>query len=213
MISCFEEAQEFNPLFFANLKEVETIREYLKIVKEDKTCKELIDAGIEKEISTILNFEIAKPHIKLENDQILEIRKEKETETFRISLAELIKEIETGNLEKACAIKKGLIESELPDSISTIILDSIRELTNSNTEKMKVSYGCTLVIPMLLFQGLERERISSIIEEETNAYLKQHPHFYVQEHRDEYKSFGIRSLQLLFESESGTDCHFFFYNS
>lgn len=212
VISCFEEAQDLNPLFFANLKEVETIREYLKIVKEDKTCKELIDAGIEKEISTILNFELAKPHIKLENNQILEIRKEKETETLRISLTELIQEIETGNLEKACAIKKGIIESELPNSVSTIILDSTRELTKPTTEKMKVSYGCTLVIPLMLFQGLERDKISLIINKETNEYLRRHPHFYVQEHLDEYTSFGIRSLQLLFEEDIGTDYHFFFYS-
>ena len=213
VISCFEEAQELHPLFFANFKEVESIREYLKTVNEDKTCKELIEAGIEKEVSTILNFELVEPPIKLENDQILEMRKAKETETLRISLAELIKEIEKGNLEKACAIKKELIESELPDSVSTIILDSTRELTKSTTEKVKISYGCTLVIPLLLFHGLERGKISSIINNETNEYLRSHPHFYVQEHRDEYKSFGIRSLQLLFESDSGTDYHFFFYNS
>lgn len=213
VISCFEEAQDLNPLFFANLKEVETIREYLKIVKEDKTCKELIDAGIEKEISTILNFELVIPPIELENDQILKIRKAKEIETLRTSLADLTKNIETGEFEKACAIKKELIESELPDSVSTIILDSVRELTKSTIETMKVSYGCTLVIPLMLFQGLEREKISLILNKETNEYLRSHPHFYVQEHRDEYKSFGIRSLQLLFESDSGTDFHFFFYNS
>jgi hypothetical protein len=212
VINCFEEAQELNALFFANFKEVETIREYLKTVKEDKTCKELIDTGIEKEISTILNFELAKSHIKIENDQILEIRKAKDTETLRISLAELIKEIETGNLEKACTIKKELIESELPESVSNIILDSTRELTKSTTKKMKVSYGCTLVIPLMLFLGLERDKISLIINKETNEYLRQHPHFYVQEHRDEYTSFGIRSLQLLFEEDIGTDYHFFFYS-
>ena len=212
VISCFEEAQELHPLFFANFKEVESIREYLKTVNEDKTCKELIEAGIEKEVSTILNFELVKPPIKIENDQILEIRKAKETETLRISLAELIKEIEIGNLEKAYGIKKELIESKLPDSVSTIILDSTRELTKS-TEKMKVSYGCTLVIPLMLFQGLERDKISLIINKETNEYLRQNPHFYVQEHRDEYTSFGIRSLQLLFEEDIGTDYHFFFYNS
>ncbi|MHA2062101.1 MAG: hypothetical protein ACW963_07425 [Candidatus Sifarchaeia archaeon] len=212
VISCFEEAQDLNPLFFANFKEVETIHEYLKIVKEDKTCKELIDDGIEKEISTIVNFELAKPHFELENDQILRIRKAKETETLRISLTELIKEIETGNLEKACAIKKELIESELPDSVSTIISDSSKEFSKSTNEKMKVSYGCTLIIPLMLFMDLERDEISFIINKETNEYLRQHPHFYVQEHRDEYASFGIRSLQLLFEEDIGTDYHFFFYS-
>jgi len=212
VISCFEEAQNLHPLFFTKLKEVESIREYLNAATEDNACKELIETGIEKEISTILNFELVKPPIELENDQILKIRKAKETETLRKSLADLTKEIETGDLEKACTIKKELIESELPGRVSAMLLDSIREMNKTTTEKMKVTYGCTLVIPLLLFQGLEREEISSIINKETNEYLRSHPHFYVQEHRDEYSSFGIRSLQLLFEEDIGTDYHFFFYS-
>ena len=207
VISCFDEAQDLYPLYFSKLKEVENIREYIKIIKEDNTCKELIDADIEK-ISTILSFELIKPSIELENDQILKIRKATETEKLQTSLVELTKSIEIGNFEKACDIKKELIESELPERIS----DMIRERNNTQTDKIKVTYGCALVLPLLLFQGFEREKISSIIKE-INEYLRKHPYFYVQEHRDEYIGLGIRSLQLLFESDSGSDFHFFFYNS